>query len=180
MKTLIIYFSQPGEVYNVGMVDIGNTEIMAKNIAEILQADGIGVDMFKIEPVKEYPREYQAVLEIAQAEMAEDARPEFKGEIPDASDYDAIFVGYPIWWGEPPYIVYSVLEKMNLDGKWMIPFNTHEGSGDAGTYHLLKEKFPQAKFRVGLAITGRSAREDSSKEHIKDWLNENKLLGEIK
>ena len=119
-KVLIIYFSQPGEVYNVGMVEVGNTEIMANNIADILRADNMAVDMFKIEPETEYPVEYQAVLEISQKEMAEDARPEFKGETPDASQYNAIFVGYPIWWGEPPRILYSVLERMNLKDKWII------------------------------------------------------------
>lgn len=178
-KVLIVYFSQPGEVYNVGTVDVGNTEIMANNIAEILRARDKKVDLFKIKPVKEYPIEYQSVLEVSQQEMAEDARPEFEGDAPDTATYDAIFIGYPIWWGEPPRIIYSVLEKMNLDDKWVIPFNTHEGSGDAGTYHLLKEKFPKAKFRTGLAIAGRAAREDASKEHIEDWLNENEMFGEV-
>ena len=46
-KVLIVYFSQPGEVYNVGTVDVGNTEIMANNIAEILRARDKKVDLFK-------------------------------------------------------------------------------------------------------------------------------------
>ncbi|MBR3220557.1 flavodoxin [Candidatus Saccharibacteria bacterium] len=175
-KVLIVFFSQAGEVYNVGMVDVGNTEIMANNIADILKAQDHEVDLFKIEPVKPYPVEYQAVIEASQKEMMEDAKPDFKGEVPDTSKYNAIFVGYPIWWGDAPRIVYSALEKMNLKDKWVVPFNTHEGSGDAGSYNSLKEKFPTAKFLSGLAITGRAAREAGSKEHIKDWLGEIQYL----
>lgn len=178
-KILIMFFSQAGEVYNVGMVEVGNTEIMAHNLAKILEERDWKADIFKIEPKVPYPVEYQAVIDVSQKEIVDDARPEFVGEVPDASQYDAIFVGYPIWWGEPPRIIYTALEKMDLKDKWVIPFNTHEGSGDAGSYHLLKEKFPEAKFRTGLAITGRAAREDASKEHIADWLNENEILGEI-
>ena len=171
-KVLIVFFSQAGEVFNVGMVEVGNTEIMANHIADILKERDFKVDLFKIEPVNPHPEEYQAVVEVSQKELAEDARPEFKGEAPSTDGYKAIFIGYPIWWGVPPQIVYSVLEKMDLKDKWIIPFNTHEGSGDAGTYHLLKEKFPEAKFRTGLAITGRAAREEKSLEHLRDWLDE--------
>ena len=171
-RVLIVYFSQAGEVYNVGTVEVGNTEIMANNIADILRERDFAVDTFKIEPVEPYPLEYQPLIELAQQEIEQNARPDFKGEAPKTADYDAIFVGYPIWWGELPMVVYSVLEQMDLKDKWIIPFNTHEGSGDAGTYDTLKKKFPEAKLRTGLAITGRAAREEKSLEHLRDWLNE--------
>ena len=127
MKNLVVYFSHPDENYGVGTVEVGNTELLAKEIIAKTSADE-----FKIVEMDKYPADYQEAVDRATKEKAEDARPEYVGDI-DISDYDTIFLGYPIWWGDLPMVVYTFIENHDWAGKTVIPFNTHEGSGNSGT-----------------------------------------------
>jgi hypothetical protein cdiviTM7_02256 len=82
--------------------------------------------------VNPYPDNYQECTEVTKREKAENARPAFQGKV-DLSAHDTIFLGYPIWWGEPLMIIINTfLEKYDFVGKTIIPFNTHAGSGAAG------------------------------------------------
>ena len=167
-KILIVYFSRTGENYNVGNVEVGNTAIMASYIKEYLNADS-----FEIVPVNKYPDSYDECLKVATKEKEEDARPEIESKLDDISKYDIIFIGYPIWWGEIPQIVYTFMEKYDLSGKTIIPFNTHEGSGDAGTYNTIKNKLSKSNVNTnGLALQGKVARNDEGKEKTINWLKE--------
>ena len=56
------------------------------------------------------------------------SRPEIANNI-DISNYDIIFIGYPIWWGNTSGIIQTFMENHELDGKTMIPFCT-SGSSD--------------------------------------------------
>ena len=94
---LVTYFSHAGENYNVGVVEEGNTAKLAKVIAE-----QTGADLFEIVPVVDYPQSYDECLEVATAEQREGARPEYMGDVENWDQYDTIFIGYPIWWGEIP------------------------------------------------------------------------------
>ena len=162
-KILIAYFSRAGENYNVGVVEKGNTELMNENIVEMT-----GGDLFKIEPTQDYPVSYDEATEIAQEEQRNDARPQIQGNIEDFGEYDTIFIGYPIWYGDMPQIMYTFLESYDFSGKTVIPFNTHEGSGNSGTYNTIKSKLESANVLDGLAIRGSEAREDSSKTTIEE------------
>ena len=167
-KILVVYFSKTGENYNVGTVDVGNTAMMASYIKEYLNADS-----FEIVPVKKYPDDYKTSTEIAKKEQNDNARPEIKNTLNNFSDYDTVFIGYPIWWGDLPMIVYTFLENYDFTGKKIIPFNTHEGSGSAGTYNKIKNKLPNSNvFTNGLAIQGKTARTDNGKEQTIKWLKE--------
>ena len=167
-KILVVYFSKTGENYNVGTVDVGNTAMMASYIKEYLNADS-----FEIVPVKKYPDDYKTSTEIAKKEQNDNARPEIKNTLNNFSDYDTVFIGYPIWWGDLPMIVYTFLENYDFTGKKVIPFNTHEGSGSAGTYNKIKNKLPNSNvFTNGLAIQGKIARTDDGKEQTIKWLKE--------
>lgn len=166
-KILIAYFSRAGENYNVGNVEQGNTELMAENISEIT-----GGDLFKIEPVEPYPESYSEMLEVAQEEERVDARPQINNNIENFDEYDIIFIGYPIWNGDMPKILYTFLESYDFSGKTVIPFNTHEGSGSSGTYNTIESEVDDATVLDGLAIRGSDAREESSKETIQNWINE--------
>lgn len=166
-KILIAYFSRAGDNYNVGVVEKGNTELMAENIVEMT-----GGDLFKIEPTQDYPVSYDEATEIAQEEQRNDARPQIQGNIEDFGEYDTIFIGYPIWYGDMPQIMYTFLESYDFSGKTVIPFNTHEGSGNSGTYNTIKSKLESANVLDGLAIRGSEAREDSSKTTIEEWLEQ--------
>lgn len=172
-KILVAYFSKAGENYSVGTVEVGNTEIMAKNIAEMT-----GGDLFKIEPIKDYPNSYKEATNVAQEEKSKNARPEIKSKVENFEQYDTIFIGYPIWYGDMPMIIYSFLESYNFEGKTIVPFDTNEGSGNAGTYSTIKNKLKNSNVLDGLAIRGSEARKDDSKTKIENWLKQIGLLRE--
>lgn len=68
-------------------------------------------------------------------------------------------------------IMYTFMEEYDFNGKKIIPFNTHEGSGDSGTYQTIQEKLPNADVNTkGLALEGKVARSDDGKQQTIDWL----------
>ena len=167
-KILIVYFSRTGENYNVGNVEVGNTAIMASYMKEYLNADS-----FEIVPKSIYPDSYDECLKVATKEKEEDARPKIESKLDDISKYDTIFIGYPIWWGSIPQIIYTFMEEYDLSGKTIIPFNTHEGSGSAGTYNAIKNKLSKSNVNTnGLALQGKTVRTDKGKEETIKWLKE--------
>ena len=56
------------------------------------------------------------------------ARPVISGSIENMEQYDIVFIGYPIWWGEAPRIVSTFVESSDFSGKTIIPFATSGGS----------------------------------------------------
>lgn len=165
-KILVVYFSRTGENYNVGNVEVGNTAMVASYIKDYLKADS-----FEIIPVNKYPDKYQECLDQATKEKNENARPEIQNKITNFDQYDTIFVGYPIWWGNLPMIMHTFFESYDFNGKKVIPFNTHEGSGDAGTYLTVQKDLPKANVTTdGLALDGKTARSDDGKQKTIDWL----------
>lgn len=165
-KILIVYFSKTGENYNVGNIDVGNTAMMASYIKEYLNADS-----FEIVPVNKYSDDYEECKKEATKEMNENARPKIQNKVNNFDLYDTVFIGYPIWWGDMPMIVYTFLEEYDFTGKTVIPFNTHEGSGNAGTYSTIKSKLSGANVNTnGLALQGKTARTDSGKDQTINWL----------
>ena len=165
-KILVVYFSRIGENYNVGNVEVGNTAMVASYIKDYLKADS-----FEIIPTNKYSDKYQECLDQATKEKNENARPEIQNKISNFDQYDTIFVGYPIWWGNLPMIMHTFFESYDFNGKKVIPFNTHEGSGDAGTYSTVQKDLPKANVTTdGLALDGKTARSDDGKQKTIDWL----------
>ena len=165
---LVVYFSRADENYNVGNVEIGNTALMASYIKEYLNADS-----FEIVPVKAYPTNYKECTEVATEEKNNNARPEIKDKIENINKYDTIFIGYPIWWGDLPMIVYTFLESYDFKNITVIPFNTHEGSGNSGTYNTIKNKLNAVTVNTnGLALQGSVARTEDGKQKTIEWLKE--------
>ena len=165
---LVTYFSHAGENYNVGVIEEGNTAKLAKVIAEQTSAD-----LFEIVPVVDYPQSYDECLEVATAEQREGARPEYVGDIENWDQYDTVFIGYPIWWGEIPNIVYTFMEKHDFAGKTVIPFNTHEGSGQSHSQRDIENALPDATVLQGLAVRGATAQNDAdaTAKAVSDWLS---------
>ena len=164
--TLIVYFSRTGENYNVGNVEVGNTAMLASYIKEYLKCDS-----FEIVPMDKYPDNYDECTKIASKEKDDNARPKIVGKIDNFDSYKTVFVGYPIWWGDLPLIMYTFMEDYEFSGKIVRPFNTHEGSGDAGTYNTIKEKLSGADVNTnGLALDGKTARSEEGKQQTIDWL----------
>ena len=166
-KILVAYFSRADENYNVGTVKIGNTQIIAEYIAA-----EVGADSFHIETVTPYPANYKECCDVAKQELADKARPKISGTV-DLSQYDTVFLGYPIWWGDLPMAVYTFIERYDWSGKTVIPFNTHEGSGASGTYAKIADAMPGAAVPDGIAIKGKSAQEfsDKMRQSVRDWLD---------
>ena len=165
---LVTYFSHAGENYNVGVIEEGNTAKLAKVIAE-----QTGADLFEIVPVVDYPQSYDECLEVATAEQREGARPEYMGDVENWDQYDTIFIGYPIWWGEIPNIVYTFMENLDFAGKTVIPFNTHEGSGHSHSQRDIENALPDATVLQGLAVRGATAQNDAdaTAKAVSDWLS---------
>ena len=172
-KELIVYFSRAGENWDVGTVEKGNTRIAAEYIAE-----KTGADVFEIIPVVPYPENYNETLAVAQEEKNNQARPEIKNVVVNWGSYETIILGYPIWHGDLPMIVYAFLESYDFTGKTVYPFNTHGGSGLAGTPDKIRAVIPEADVRDGLALNGKTVQNDfgSVQPEIDAWMQENNLM----
>ena len=169
-KSIVIYFSRAGEQYGVGVIDKGNTAIIAEMIAE-----STGSDIFEIEPTdNRYDLSYNDLTDYAKKEQNVNARPEYKGSV-DLSAYDTVYLGYPIWWGDLPMIVYTFLENNDFSGKTVYGFCTHAGSGSAGTGTKLANTLSGSYVNTDiLAIAGTTAQNEqsSAKQSVEEWLSE--------
>ncbi|MCR5167422.1 MAG: NAD(P)H-dependent oxidoreductase [Oscillospiraceae bacterium] len=165
---LVAYFSRADENYNVGTIEKGNTQIVAEYIA-----NEVGADSFHIETVTTYPADYDDCCDVAKKELADKARPELNGTVDNMEQYDIVFLGYPIWWGDMPMAVYTFMDSYDFSDKVVIPFNTHEGSGESGTYSAIGSYLPNAQVLDGMAIQGKTAQEFSSdtQQSVRDWLD---------
>ena len=169
-SALVIYFSRTGEQYTVGVIEKGNTAIVAEMVAE-----QTGADLFEVLPEDDhYPMTYDALTDVAKQEQADKARPVYAGELPDLSGYETIFVGAPVWWGDWPMIMYTVFENNDFSGKTLIPFSTHEGSGLSGFDKKLENACPGTTVEKGLAVRGNDAQnaQEKVRDSVSDWLSE--------
>ncbi|NLZ52724.1 MAG: flavodoxin [Thermoanaerobacteraceae bacterium] len=165
-KCLIAYYSRKGQNYVSGRIvdlEVGNTEVVANMIQEMT-----GADMFKIESVKPYPRDYTETTEVAKDELRANARPELTDHVDDMDSYDVIFLGYPNWWGTFPMPVFTFLEEYDFSGKTIVPFCTHEGSGLGRSEKDIVKLCPEATVLKGIAIHGTSA--GSAGKSVDNWL----------
>ncbi len=167
-KSIVVCFSCTGEQYGVGVIEKGNTAIVADMIVE-----QTGADSFEILPKTDnYPMTYNELTDVAKEEQNQNARPEIKDTVQDFDKYDTIYLGYPIWWGDLPMICYTFLESYDFSGKTIIPFCTHAGSGDAGTQSKIQSAAPKATVKDVLAITGTDTQnnQESVKKSVTEWL----------
>ena len=167
-KILVAFFSRTGENYAVGHIEQGNTHIVAELIAS-----ATGGTLFRIEPATPYPDDYRACTEVAQREKRSKARPALVGDIA-AEEFDVIFLGYPNWWGDLPMCIYTFLEQHDWQGKVVIPFCTHEGSGLSDTENRLQTACRGASVLNGLAVRGSVAQNEREKarKQVLEWLKQ--------
>ncbi|MBR2557886.1 MAG: NAD(P)H-dependent oxidoreductase [Methanobrevibacter sp.] len=165
MKSIIIYFSRADENYFGGSlkyIEKGNTEV----IAEFIQ-DLTGADMFKVEPLVPYSKDYMECIEEAKIRTKNHDAP-IKENVPEISSYDVIYVGAPIYWGGMPEELITALNGLDFNGKIIRPFTTHEGSGLSGVPRQLKEICKGAEILDGLAISGSQV--NNSKSKVESWI----------
>lgn len=150
--TLVAYFSWSG-----------NTRGMAELIAQ-----ETGGDLFEIATVNPYTDDYNELLDIAQQEQSEDARPELNEQVENWDSYDTVFVGYPNWWSDAPMAVYTFLESYDFTGKTLILFNTSASGGFGRSLSGIEESAPGATVLEGLALTESELGEEQAR--ITSWL----------
>ena len=162
-KSIVIFFSHAGDNYSVGNIEVGNTKIVADYITEIK-----GADQFEIVTHKYDGMAYMPLIELAKEEAKKGELPPYEGTAPDLSQYDTVFIGGPVWWGTYPQVMFTLFKDINLDGKTVIPFTTHEGSGLASCANDVKKAFPKANVTGEFSIYGHEVR--GGKAKVERWL----------
>ena len=163
-KALVVFFSHAGDNYSVGNIEVGNTKIVADYISEMT-----GADQFEIVTHKYDGMAYSPLINLAQEEANNGELPEYEGDV-DLSGYDTVFIGGPVWWGTYPQVMFTFFKKHadDLQGKTVIPFTTHEGSGLANCVEDVKAAFPGANVTKGFSIYGHEVR--TGKAKVEKWL----------
>ena len=162
-KSIVIFFSHAGDNYSVGNVKVGNTKIVADYISEI-----VGAEQFEIVTHKYDGMAYTPLTRLAQEEANKGELPPYEGKAPDLNGYDTVFIGGPVWWGTYPQVMFTLFKDINLDGKTVYPFTTHEGSGLASCVSGVKKAFPKANVKNGFSIYGHEVRTEKAK--VEKWL----------
>lgn len=154
-KKLVAYFSASGV-----------TASLAKNLAA-----AIGADLFEIEPVIRYAKadlDWTNKNSRSSVEMNDkSSRPAVAKKLGNMSEYDEVFVGFPIWWYIAPTIVNTFLEGYDLAGKTIIPFATSGGSGMGETNEYLANSCKGAKLVEGMVF-----RRNVGADELKKWAEE--------
>ena len=163
-KALVVFFSHAGDNYSVGNIEVGNTKIVADYISEMT-----GADQFEIVTHKYDGMAYTPLINLAQEEANNGELPEYEGDV-DLSGYDTVFIGGPVWWGTYPQVMFTFFKKHadDLQGKTVIPFTTHEGSGLANCVEDVKAAFSGANVTKGFSIYGHEVR--TGKAKVEKWL----------
>lgn len=155
MKILVAYFSASGQ-----------TARLAKTIADVT-----GGDLYEIVPTEKYTsadlnwndKQSRSTKEMNDASC----RPAISGKVADMSQYDTVFVGFPIWWYVAPRIIQTFLESYDFSGKTVIPFATSGGSSMGNTNSVLQKSCSAStKWKDGKRM---SSRESTSS--VKKWVD---------
>lgn len=178
-QTLVLYFSMPETNKSNNMTQeednstvvingtvYGNTQYLATLIA-----NKTGADLFRIEPDIPYTTNHSDLVTLAKEEQNNNARPVIKERIKNFTQYDTIFIGYPIWWSDFPMIMYTLFDNYDMSGKTVIPFSTHGGSGLSGTITTLKQQEPDANI-IENALSISRSNMDGCEPTVTNWLKE--------
>lgn len=152
-KILIAYFSATN-----------NTENIAKHIADITNST-----LYEILPKIPYTSadlNYNTDCRANREQNDSTARPEISRSVENMSQYDTIFIGYPIWWGQAPKIMYTFLESYDFAGKTIIPFCTSGSSGIGSSATNLSSSASDATWLSGQRFSG-----SASKATVENWIN---------
>ena len=149
---LVVYFSCTG-----------TTERIAGYLA-----DALGAETFRITPETPYTEEDlnygDSGTRATREQNDPDARPAISGRAEDLEAYDVIFLGYPIWWGQAPRILYTFIESYDLGGKTIVPFCTSGSSGIGSSAENLRRSAPDAVW-----LEGRRFGAGDGRETVTEW-----------
>ena len=153
-KVLVAYFSATH-----------TTEGVAQHIA-----NGLNADIYEIVPQEPYTdadlnyhdNNSRTTIEINDSA----ARPAISGSVENMEQYDIIFIGYPIWWGEAPRILSTFVESYDFSGKTIVPFCTSGGSGVGSSATNLEQLTSGADWLAGKRLNG-----SDSQDTVMEWVN---------
>ena len=154
-KKLVLYYSETG-----------STKAVAEELQKQLQAD-----IEAIEPVKPYSGNFQETMQRGQREMQSGETPELKALKAKLSDYDVIFLGYPIWFGTYAVPIATLVKENDFAGKTLVPFCTFGSGGLNTSSDALKKALPKAKIQQGYGV--RTARVAAAAKELDRFLKEN-------
>ena len=166
-RILLAYFSRPGENYWYGdrrTLETGNTEVLAGMIS-----DRIDCDVYRIEAADPYSVAYDPTVARNSEEQDADARPAIAGALPDLAQYDTVLLGSPIWNVQPPMILATFVEAIDLAGKDVHPFVTYAVSGLGSTARFYRDLDTGARLRDGLAVQGEEVADGAT--DLDQWLS---------
>ena len=153
-RVLVAYFSATN-----------TTEGVAEHIA-----NGLNADLYEIIPEDPYTDadlNYNDNNSRTTIEMNDpNARPVISGSIENMEQYDIVFIGYPIWWGEAPRIVSTFVESYDFSGKTIVPFCTSGGSGIGSSATNLEQLTSGADWLDGRRLNG-----SDSQDTVMEWVN---------
>lgn len=153
-KVLVAYFSATN-----------TTEGVAEHIA-----NGLHADLYEIVPKDPYTDadlNYNDNNSRTTIEMNDpDARPAISGSVENMEQYDTVFIGYPIWWGEAPKIISTFMESYDFSGKTIVPFCTSGGSGIGSSATNLEQLTSSAQWLSGRRLNG-----SDSQDTVMEWVN---------
>lgn len=140
-----------------------NTGTVAERIAELT-----GGTLYRIETVEPYPEDYTECTEVAREQLENGTRPQLSGTVENMEQYNIVFVGCPVWWGDAPMPIWSFLESESYDfsGKTVIPFCTYATTGWETTLDRIVALTPDSEHLDGFHVSGRNT------NGVKDWLRE--------
>lgn len=155
-KTLVVYYSASG-----------NTERVAKDIAEAADAD-----LFEIVPTEVYTSDdldwTNPDSRVSREHDDESLRdvPLTTTEVPDWDSYDTVFIGYPIWWGIAAWPVDTFVKNNDFTGKTVIPFATSSSSGMGQSGSLLADMAGTGEWQEGQRFSSGVSSDD-----VQSWVN---------
>ena len=171
-RTLLAYFSRPGENYYYGGrrdLEVGNTEVLARMIADLIDCD-----VHRIDAADPYPASYDATVARNVREQNTDARPAIADQLASIEQYDTVLLGSPIWNVRPPMIMTTFTESLDFTGKTVHPFVTYAVSGLGNTERSYTATCPGARIATGLAVQGEEVAQHRT--DVETWLREAGLL----
>lgn len=148
----------------------GEAKGRIRAIADMIQ-ENTGGDLFSVQTDVVYPADGGELIEYAQEEQDDDARPELTVQIENFENYDTIFVGFPTWWYDMPQAMYSFFDTYDFSGKTLVPFNVHNGSRFSGTIETIEELEPNATVVAdGFTVNERDVPDAAG--DVADWVRE--------
>ena len=141
---------------------------MTEGVAQTI-ADSLGADLYEITPEQPYTAadlNYHDDKSRSTIEMNDpNARPAISGSVENMEQYDIVFIGYPIWWGEAPRILSTFLESYSFSGKTIVPFCTSGGSGVGSSAKNLEKLTSGATWLSGSRLNG-----GASRSSVVEWI----------